>query len=262
MINKSPPTWVRTLLFVGGLIVVGPLCYLLWFGAVALVDGKPSTDAWLQSAANIVGAALSGGVAAFVAIMILNREQNSRDLEKLRDASKNLDAIRRWIREVSVAVVAITEQAHEGFVEKTPKLKAALISTRVVEKTTMQPEMKSEIASTHNALLVQIAVIEISLRRLAECCDSAAAVIPTNFGHDKSVTFDPEYLAHIGFWTAALGSDIANLVKDYSEIEYACREAISNLWAAGDRLMDATRAGGVKLDVQHVYRRPAWYKFT
>jgi hypothetical protein len=126
MINRLLLNWARTLLFVGGLIVVGPLCYILWFGAVALVDGKPSVDAWLQSAANIFGAVLSGGVAAFVALWILKREERvMRELAKARVEAftRNLNNVARHDLEIMKAIGhALSMEPHDEMFRAQGKL--------------------------------------------------------------------------------------------------------------------------------------------
>jgi hypothetical protein len=122
-------SWLAVIGFTAGAFGI-VLAFLI--KGLATDPSHPTPGEWLQSAANILGAAISGGVAAFVALWILKREEKvTRELAKDRVEAftRNLNGIAKHDLEIMKAIGhGLSMAPHEEIFRAQGKCCSPLIS--------------------------------------------------------------------------------------------------------------------------------------
>jgi hypothetical protein len=265
MLDKTLSTWTGTLLFVVGLIVLGPLCYLAWLGAVNLISGGFSKDAWLQSVANIFGSALSGGVAAAVAIWILHREQRERDKVELATWRNTLSAVAGWVEAFTETIERETVAIAEHFATNDQKIIVPIIKALKVVRF---PEvLRYQIANLHPNLFGEIVKTDAIIERFVQPLERSGTTgtIPgmPSAGHVFISALDATDIRTI----AVLPDEFALLLLKDGLAEPAlaakCKTAAQRLFLTTDASIKA--AGdkhGIVFNYGHRDSRPDWYSPT
>lgn len=227
--------------------------------------GHPTPGEWLQSAANILGAAISGGVAAFVALWILSREQREREKARRAILTSTINAIDGWIEQLVERIERETVEIVRHFPRNDQNLIVAALN--VLRGLRIPEALQIQIAQTHPRLFREVLGISEIIDRFTQPLERSGKVgmvkrtggvgqgfiTPLNQDDARSIAILPDQFA------------ISLLICGDIEPTLAarCHAAAQRLFRTTDVSIEvALSEHGIVFDSEHLASRPPWYAST
>lgn len=220
-----------------------------------------SLDAWVQAIASILGAVLSGLVAAVVAVFIVRHEQRVREAErvtrekereqdriereeeKLNTIMDTLDAVSDWIRDIYSVIKVKTDSVVDALVKDYdgagPEIYLAVEELRKLQ---MPSELKARVAQTYPKLSLSIVS---TCKDIGTIEERLAGKIKTlrHDGKDRYLhILKANDLQVIGGYIHVLGINLKELSRQEPYLEYVCERAAEFLAEAGNKWIAAKSA--------------------
>jgi hypothetical protein len=203
---------------------------------------RPNPGEWLQAAANIIGAAISGGVAAVVAIRILRSEQRAKEVAEAIALAHTLAELMDWMEdstdEISNHITALAEAVPLGkgaidaclslFIGASPKL-------------SLHGSMMMRISTSHAALIRPVDNINKDVDLLVEKARSLFQRQIGRHGMQPPKMLEPSDLCQIAVALNELGYSYFKVGFAEAALSVAADDAAQKIYSSCDSYYDALR---------------------